>query len=190
MIKINLYGGPSCGKSTLSTLLFAELKLRTLNTELVREFAKELVYQDYDMHNLREADRIFILAEQMRRESILHGKVDYLITDSPVMIAAYYYNKRPAIDLAKELMKNLDHSGAEFHFYILRDEDAHFEQYGRAHSEDESRKIDKDMIEFLRNEGMTVHVIQGNPVDRLKKIMNAIGLSDELIIDIKKSPTK
>lgn len=190
MKKINLYGGPGCGKSTLSTLLFAELKLRSENTELVREYAKELVYQGYDMINLREADRVFIMAEQMRRESIHHGKVDFLITDSPIMIAAYYYNKRPAIDLAKELMKNTDNNCEEFHFYILRDEDAHFEQYGRAHGEEESKKIDYEMINFLKSEGIVVNEIQGSPVDRLKEIMRIIGLSQELVLDVKSSPKK
>ncbi len=176
MIKINLYGGPSCGKSTLSTLLFTELKLRNLNTELVREFAKELVYQNYDMHNLRQVDRIFIMAEQMRRESILHGKVDILITDSPIMIASFYYNKRPAIDLAKELLSDKDYSGDEYHFYILRDENQKFEQYGRAHNEEESIKIDQEMMNFLRQEGLTVHEIQGDPNQRLKQILSVIGL--------------
>ena len=186
MIKINLYGGPGCGKSVLATLLFAELKLKGHNTELVREFAKELVYQDYDMHNLKEADRIFIMAEQMRREAILHGKVDVLITDSPVMVAAYYYNKRPAIDLAKELMRNVSHSGDEYHFYILRDEEANFEQYGRAHNEEESRQIDKDMIKFLEQEGVKVHTIQGNPKERLEQVLKVIGLSQDLIISFTK----
>jgi hypothetical protein len=136
------------------------------------------------MHNLRQADRIFIMAEQMRREAILHGKVDILITDSPVMIASFYYNKRPAIDLAKELISDKEHSGDEYHFYIIRDENQRFEQYGRAHNEEESRKIDDEMMKFLRNEGLFVHEIQGDPNSRLIQILNIIGLDPNPIISI------
>lgn len=186
MVKINLYGAPSCGKSVLSSLLFSELKLRGHNTELVREFAKELVYQGYDMHNLKEADRVFILAEQMRRESILHGKVDYLITDSPVMIAAFYYNKRPAIDLAKELMKNIDHSGDEYHFYIVPDEESEYEQYGRAHNKEESKLIDQQMMDFLKSESVSIHVISGDPNERLFKIMKVLNMDTNMIVSTSK----
>lgn len=180
MIKINLYGGPGCGKSTLSALLFTELKLRGLNTELVREFAKELVYEDKDMINLKEADRIFIMAEQMRREAILHGKVDYLITDSPVLIAAYYYNSKPAIELAKNLMSVFDQAeeSKEYHFYISRGEDDAFEQYGRAHGFEESKKIDKEMMSFLNSIGVKFYVIKGNPNERLKQILKHILLDE------------
>lgn len=175
MIKINLYGAPGCGKSVLSSLLFAELKLKGYNTELVREFAKELVYQGYDMHNLKESDRIFILAEQMRRESILHGKVDFLITDSPVMIAAFYYNQPAAVALAKKLMVNTDKPSKEFHFYIIPSYDEeNYEQYGRAHTHEESKKIDKDMISFLKNEGINVIEISGNPKERIETILKNI----------------
>jgi adenylate kinase family enzyme len=71
MIKINLYGGPSSGKSTLAAQIYADFKLKNLKVELVQEYAKELVYQNHDMRRLTEAERIIILGEQFRRERIL-----------------------------------------------------------------------------------------------------------------------
>lgn len=173
MLKINLYGGPGSGKSTLSTILFSELKLREKRVELVREYAKELVYQEKDMINLVEADRIYILAEQMRREAIHYGKIDYLITDSPVLIAAYYYRNRSAIDLAKGLLMAPDR---ELHFLIRRDETLPFEKYGRAHDEDAAKKIDQDMRDFLEKEGIKYHEISGSPDQRLASIIKVLGM--------------
>lgn len=42
---VNLFGGPGCGKSTTMARLFADLKTRGLNVEMVSEFAKDLVYE-------------------------------------------------------------------------------------------------------------------------------------------------
>lgn len=170
MIKINLYGGPGSGKSTLSTLLYSELKYRGMKVELVREFAKELVYQGEDMANLKEEQRIHILAEQMRRESIHYGKVDYLITDSPILIAAYYYKNAHAIALSKGLL-----SEKEFHFLIKRDDLLPFEKYGRAHDEEQAKKIDDEMRDFLSNEQVPFVEIGGAPDERLKSIIQALG---------------
>lgn len=181
MIRINLYGGPSSGKTTLSALLFAELKLRHKSVELVREFAKEMVYQDFDMHNLREPIRIFIMAEQMRRESILHNKVDFLITDSPVLIAAYYYNDPHAVALAKNMLYD-----GELHFFIKRDENMPFEKYGRAHNEEESKKIDNDMKNFLIKENIDFFEISGNTEDKISQILSHIGINDGTVIKVRK----
>ena len=38
---INLFGGPGCGKSTTMARLFADLKARGYNVEMVSEFAKD-----------------------------------------------------------------------------------------------------------------------------------------------------
>lgn len=171
MIKINLYGGPGSGKSTLSTLLFSELKYREMRVELVREYAKELVYQNEDMTKLSEEKRIYILAEQMRREAIHYNKVDYLITDSPVLIAAYYYKNRHAIELSKGLL-----SDKEFHFFIKRDDQLPFEKYGRAHDEDQAKAIDQEMKDFLNQEKVAFIEIGGTPSQRLESIIKALGL--------------
>ena len=42
---INLYGGPGTGKSTTAAHVFALLKQRDVNAELVREYAKDIVWE-------------------------------------------------------------------------------------------------------------------------------------------------
>ena len=43
---INLYGGPGCGKSTVSSGLFYKMKSEGYCVEYVSEYAKDLTYEE------------------------------------------------------------------------------------------------------------------------------------------------
>ena len=63
MYVINLFGGPSTGKSTLAALLFGTLKSKyDLNCEYVNEYAKDLVYEKRNQILLK--DQLYIFAKQ------------------------------------------------------------------------------------------------------------------------------
>lgn len=84
---INIIGAPGVGKSTFAAKLFAEMKAQGFSCELVQEFAKEMVYANND--KLRN-DQLIVMAEQYRRTFVLDGKVDYIITDSPILLGVIY----------------------------------------------------------------------------------------------------
>jgi tRNA uridine 5-carbamoylmethylation protein Kti12 len=80
---INLYGGPGTGKSTSAAYLYYILKAEGHNVELVREYVKDWAWEG---RQISTYDQIYFLGKQVRRESLLYGKVDWIITDSPVMM--------------------------------------------------------------------------------------------------------
>lgn len=84
---INFFGGPCAGKSTAASGLFYELKKRWVNTELVMEFAKELVWSGAS-HMLSQQNYVF--AQQEHRLNRLQGQVDVAITDSPLLLSSFY----------------------------------------------------------------------------------------------------
>jgi len=87
---INLYGGPGTGKSTTAASLYAYMKGLGWSVELVREYAKDVVWSG----NTSElVDQMWISANQARRIGIIYGKVDYIITDSPILLGCAYTNR-------------------------------------------------------------------------------------------------
>ena len=94
-IVINLFGAPGAGKSTTAAFLFGELKSMGLDVELVTEYVKDLVW---DKRYKELSNQIICFGQQMRRIERLIGQVDIIITDSPLLLNAYY-NKDKYINL-------------------------------------------------------------------------------------------
>ena len=174
MIKINLYGAPSSGKSTLAGQLFGELKSRGLSVAFVQEYAKEQVYQGVDMTTLEEAERIIILGEQFRREKILENKVKYLVTDSPLLLTAYYHkDPKGKFDFgyAKDIaMRHLKSN--ELHIWLQVE--GKFEEEERSHNKEQSLIIQKELKEYLISCGIHLIEVKGKPQERLKKVLSYI----------------
>lgn len=84
---INLFAGPGVGKSTTASGLFFELKQSHISCEVAPEFAKELVWDERQNMFPRQD---YLFAEQRYRIDRLIGKVDWIITDSPLMLSHAY----------------------------------------------------------------------------------------------------
>lgn len=101
---INMFGNPGSGKSTMMAYIFSELKRRGFEVEMAPEIAKEHVW-DEDFRRLR--NQVLVFAEQLHRIERLNGKVQYIITDSPLIIKIGYYKERklPEFESFKKLCK-------------------------------------------------------------------------------------
>ncbi|WP_018234271.1 AAA family ATPase [Thioalkalivibrio thiocyanodenitrificans] len=84
---INLIGPPCAGKSTTAAGVFYDMKRQGLRAELVTEFAKDVVWEG---HFKMLEDQIYVFAEQHRRLNRLRDKVDYVVTDSSLLLSAIY----------------------------------------------------------------------------------------------------
>lgn len=83
---VNLYGGPGAGKSTTAARLFSVLKTSGQNVELVTEHAKDLTWEEGAKLSFQPA----VMGEQMWRLERLRGKVDVIVTDTPIMLSCVY----------------------------------------------------------------------------------------------------
>ena len=150
---INLFGGPGAGKSTTAAGLFVELKHRDIKCELVTEYAKDMTYEK--RHAIL-ADQLYMLAKQNRRVSRLNGVVDYIITDSPLIIGLmytpidYYSAFAPLVWEVFDSYRNIN-------FYLNRKKA--YQTYGRNQTETEARQIDIDMVTLLINHGVKYKVV-------------------------------
>ena len=143
---INFYGGPGSGKSTAAAGLFYQMKIQGYKVELTDEFAKECVWEG-NIPMLQ--DQLWVLGHQHRKILRLSDKVDYIITDSPVLLSPIY-RKRYGEPLYSDLIDKM-----AFECYCLYNHNINFmlkrpdgfDQQGRAQDIDECIEIDEAIIE-------------------------------------------
>jgi len=88
---VNLYGGPCAGKSTIAAHVFAELKWNKFSSEIITEYAKQLVWEE-SFPKMR--NQLYILGKQHNKQFTLNGKVDVAVTDSPFILSLIYDDGR------------------------------------------------------------------------------------------------
>lgn len=170
MKKINLYGGPGIGKSTVASLIYAQLKAEGKSAEMITEYAKDLVYQGVDLTKSTQNLQDQIIAEQLRRELICQDQVDFMVCDSPLLLNAFYNGSENAKLLAQQNLKPKD-----LHFFLSRTTE-HFETKGRSHNETQSLEIDIKMEEFLKAQNIQYVKIDGNSKQKAETILKLLGL--------------
>ncbi|MFP4018747.1 MAG: AAA family ATPase [Bacteroidales bacterium] len=139
---VNLFGGPCIGKSTLATELYSELNKTEYSVELAHEFAKELCWDDSE--ELLK-NQLYILGNQLHRIDRLDGKVDIVITDSPLLLSIVY----------NEWFNNLDAVNLEAHHrynnfnVLLKRQNFSYDLKGRKHNLNEAVDIDWEIEKML-----------------------------------------
>lgn len=173
-ICVCLYSAPGSGKSTMAANIFSKLKVLDINCELVTEFAKDLVW---DSNMTAISDQTYVLACQWHRLYRLIGKVDVIVTDSPIALSPFY-NKDKDIDAElKALALKLSSKFSNLNYFINRANK--YSPIGRLETEEESnqkvvglkRMLDeygikhKDIDSTLANADIVVQ----NVIETLKK---------------------
>ena len=188
-IVINGYGGPGAGKSTACMEITAALKKEGYNAEYVQEYAKELVYEkDMEMLDGSPEHQYEILKEQTRRMDRLYDQVDFIVTDSPVMLNTIY-NKQLTPEY-ESLVNELQGEYINYSFFMERDV-SNFEEEGRIHNLTESIEKDNEIKDMLqRNEikyktynHENVNEIVNDAIDFYEKINEGKSNEKEVVRD-------
>lgn len=135
--------------------LFAHLKKLGVKVEYVPEYAKELVYEKSPLVR----DQLHVFAEQNRRLYQKLGEVDFIVTDSPILLSAIYVDENntafPAAKLNswrsdfKTMVFETHRMYNNVNFLIKRSERA-FVPDGRIHDLQASIAIDEKIKDQLR----------------------------------------
>lgn len=171
---INLLGGPGTGKSTLAAALYADMKLSGYSVEVVNEYAKELVYED---RHSELANQLYVTIGQYKKLSRLFGKVDYIITDSPLSLSKIYaklYGYNPKI--IGDICDIYDDEVINKYYYLERHEEK-YQQEGRVQNEEEAIDIDECILNTLTYEmsnatTLSKHCDTNSRVQIIKKGLN------------------
>jgi hypothetical protein len=144
---VNMLAGPGAGKSTIAAGLFAELKLRNVNAELVTEYAKDRVWEEA----FRTLDnQIYMFAKQHHRIWRVLGKVDVVVTDSPMLLSLHY---------GKDLQETFRKLVLEEHLKtnslnVCLERKKPYQPIGRVQTEDEAKHIDWAITGMLKQHNL------------------------------------
>ncbi|SRR6266581_4205712 len=148
---INLFAGPSSGKTTIACGIFHWMKDKRLNIEYAPEYAKDIMW-DSSYHLLD--DQMSIFGKQHRRIYRLLNKVEYIITDSPLLFSLVY--GREAMkkyddtwrDSFHRLVLDLHYQYENYNYFVERG-DRKYIREGRTQDVDAAKEKDLQMHQML-----------------------------------------
>lgn len=171
---INMLGGSGVGKSTTAAGLYYQMKLNHMNVELVREYVKVLAWQGTKIGRF---DQVNIFGEQCKLEHTLYGKVDYIVTDSPIILAPiyeiFYHNDSMMEEAALKFLSKSRESGIE-QLNILLKRNKPYDTKGRFQTEQEAISVDKLTFDFLNKYNISYSIVDGPEENRVTRIMELI----------------
>lgn len=156
---INLYGSPGTGKSTTAAYLFALMKNAKMSVELVTEFAKDLTWES---RHKTLTNQIYIFGKQHNRMHRLQGKVDFIITDCPLVLSDYYSRKyQDGSELFSALIQEEVNKYHNINIFLNRVKD--YDPNGRNQTEEESDAMSIEIKDLLTKLGMKFYVYDADP---------------------------
>lgn len=159
---LTLYSGPGSGKSTSSSLVYGWLKSHQFSAELAREYAKKWAWQGRKISGL---DELYLTGKQIHEESQYLGKVDYVVSDKPVLMDVYYARKYASATIARgvegmvrafyEEVASLGHR----HVHVFLSRTKPYDPRGRYEDEATARSMDGEIRQMLGEFGLPYEVV-------------------------------
>lgn len=147
---INLFGSPGAGKSTLRA---------GFNVEEVTEYAKDMVWEDrYNIFS----DQLYLLGKQNRRILRLNNKVDYVLTDSPIILGLVYMVDTSYDETLSKLISEVFLSYENINIFINRSHD--YQEVGRYQTKDEADVLSVKIKDILRERNIQFIEIDSDAV--------------------------
>lgn len=174
-VLLNFLGAPSTGKTTLSASVFAYLKARDIDVEYSSEYVKTWAWES---RNISSLDQYYIFGKEAHQQSRLFNKVDFLISDSPVMLATFYqyfYNGRntltvPCHDFYEVAEKEF--KVKVINFFLNRQKE--YNPKGRYQTKEEADDLSRLLKTWLNFEGFKYHELTCDDSERLEEVVKVL----------------
>jgi hypothetical protein len=139
---------------------------------LVREYVKTWAWQN---KKVGPFDQIYLLGKQSKYESILYGKVDYIVTDSPLLLCPiyeiYHSGKELVAPAAFNFIEDAKSKGVE-HVNFVLSRHKHFDTRGRYDTLEEATQVDAVIREFLQEHEIPYVEIVSEDRKRVDEILS------------------
>ena len=169
-----MLGCPSSGKTSLSAKLFAQLKAMDLNAEYTSEYVKGWAWEG---KKVGPFDQFYIFGKETHNQSRLFDKVDFIISDSPVMLTAFYhyfYNGNEALNEVCHNFYNLaEEAGVEVvNFFLPRKKK--YVAKGRYQTQEEADALAFQLKEWLNKEGYSYIDLECPDKERINVVLEKL----------------
>lgn len=168
MLVVNLFGAPSCGKSTLALLIGGVLKTEHpyLASEVPNEVPKFLAYDGRKgevPRNLR--CQPFVMGQQLWQIARCEGHADVVITDSPVLLSAVYGKEygQDIPDSFLDVCRHYHYAYKSMNYYVVRQHA--YEEKARVTSEKDAARIDSHIKMVLSACDVTYETVKSSMDD-------------------------
>lgn len=172
---LNFWGGPGVGKSTSAAISFGRLKQQGLNTELVPEVAKDLVWEERWKTLTNQS---YIAGKQMWRVDRLRGLVDVVVTDGPFLLSLFYMKEEQCApkEFAAYLKAVFD-TWPSVNIFLERAPGRGYNTAGRYQTQDEAEALDDKQHQFLDDLGVEYRSVQVDPdgEEHINQILYYVG---------------
>lgn len=175
LIVVNLFAEPGAGKSTVAAGVFEELKWLGVEVELVREYAKDCVWEGRNKM-FTPLNQAKLFGDQLYRQTTLINEVNVVVTDSPLPLSLIYNQAYPH-DSFTEVILNAFTAFDNINY--LLDRTKPYNPHGRNQTEDESKAIALEIVSLLKRNRIphtrlpanreTKHIIVKDVLARLKR---------------------
>jgi len=170
-ILINLFGSSSAGKSSLMADLFNTLKFKGYTVEMCPEIIKQWAW---DGIYPNKYDQYFLMGQEIKQQSRLLGKVEFAISDSPVMQNSFYnwyLNKtdnlyQPSVDYNAMILED---GHTIVNYFLFRNKP--FEAKGRYQTAEESDNIAIALMDYLIERNHRPIILEGHDHERTEAIL-------------------
>lgn len=156
---INLIAAPCTGKSTIAAHLFALMKYEGFDVELVSEYHKDLIYEEREE---TFKDELYTFAKQNHRLFRVNGKVDWVITDRPIILSTIYGKKSGIYNKSFNDIVLDEHHRYDNINILLEREGFEYDSKGRNQNEEESLSLIEDILEMLDSLQLDYCVFKSN----------------------------
>ncbi len=177
---INLFAGPSAGKSSTAYGVTHLMKKNHITCDSPYEFAKGLSFEG-NVSAMK--DQLYVVANQHRNIVRSYGNVEFVVTDSPILLSLVYKDSYennntnyPSClygNKFDDLILDIHNNYNNINIFLERSEETNHNEKERMHNAEESLDLDHKIKTLLVENNIPFHTIKVDN-DTTNKIFNLI----------------